>query len=338
MPHLFFFARLMPGWLRPSPWRLVLALCLLAGLMPLPAAAQYCLADSTAISFGTVSPDANTDTQTNVNYTCQSNNATTYFRICVYFAEGEPLTGVNPRRMTNYNGAELKYDVYSNAARTQVIGTPPTGGGFPVYTFTALVTGSNAKLNSTFALYARVLAGQQNLPATNTFQSQVNNSTLRYSWSNSSYPANCNSGTGAGTSTFYTGVTASVSNACRITLATDLDFGTVGSLSANRDQTSTVQVRCPNGTSWRLGLNDGANASGTLRRMRSGAGNYVRYELYRDAGRTQRWGNTLGSDTTNGTGLGEASAVSQTVFGRVPVQGAVASGSYTDTVTVTLTY
>lgn len=332
-----FLCLILQGLRRPS-LRLALALCVLSGLLPAPAAAQYCQPNNGAISFGTVSPDAVTDTQNNLTYTCQSNASTTYFRICVYMAEGDPLGGVNPRRMTNYNGAELKYDFYSDAARTQIIGAPPTGGGFPVYSFTAMIPGGYVQAQNVFPLYARVPAGQTSLPAGNVFQSQVNNSVFSYSWANGSYPANCNTGTGASSVTFYSQVTATVSNACRITLATDLDFGTVGSLSSNRDQTSTVLVRCPTGTNWRLGLSDGIHASGGVRRMRSAAGNHVNYELYRDAGRSLRWGSTLGTDTTNGTGMGEATAVTQTVFGRVPAQGAAVSGSYTDTVTVTLTY
>lgn len=341
MQHLFpptrMFGLMLAGLRRPS-LRMAFALCLLGGLMPLPAAAQYCQPATGAINFGTVSPDALTDSQNNLAYTCQSNATATYFRICVYIAEGEPLGGVSPRRMTNYNGAELKYDFYSDAARTQVIGPPPTGGGFPTYSFTTMIPGGYVQVQNTFPLYARVPAGQTNLPAGNTFQSQVNGSVFRYSWANGTYPANCNTGTGTGAPTFYSSVTATVSNSCRITLATDLDFGAVGSLAANRDQASSILVRCPVGTTWRLGLSDGINASGTVRRMRSPAGNFVTYELYRDAGRTQRWGNTLGTDTTNGTGMGEATAVTQSVYGRVPAQTSRPSGTYTDTITVTLTY
>lgn len=341
MQHLLSLRRLMsviPSGLRRPFTRIACALCLLCSLLPLPAAAQYCQPANGDINFGTVSPDALTDSQNNLGYQCQSNASTTYFRICVYVAEGSPLTGVNPRRMTNYNDAELKYDFYSDTARTQIIGPPPNGAGFPAYSFTTMIAGGYVTVQNTFPLYARVPAGQTSLPAGNTFQSQVNNSVFRYSWANDTYPADCNTGTGTGAPTFYSSVTASVSNACRITLATDLDFGVVGSLASNRDQTSSVRVRCPVGTSWRLGLSDGVNVSGGVRRMRSAAGNYVRYELYRDAGRTQRWGNTLGTDTTNGTGMGEATAVTQSVYGRVPAQTSRPSGSYTDTVTVTLTY
>lgn len=318
---------------------LLVAMALLVmSTLSTPASAQACyIGATTGIAFGVVSPDANTDTQTNLTYTCQSNANPVYFKLCMTIPEGSPLTGINPRRMTNYNSSVMNYNLYSDAARTQIIGPPPAGGGFPVYTFNAMVTGGYVQVQFNAPIYARVPAGQS-LPAGNTYQSQLNGGTLNWAWSSSGYPADCNSGAGGtGSVTFYQGVTAVESNACRITLATDLNFGSTGAVSANIDQTSSIMVRCPTGTTWRLGLNNGSYASGTVRRMRNAAGNYVTYELYRDSPRTQRWGNTLGTDTSNGTGAGETSPVTQTVYGRVPAQAA-ASGTYEDTITVTLTY
>lgn len=62
----------------------------------------------------------------------------------------------------------------------------------------------------------------------------------------------------------------------------------------------------------------------------------VNYNLYREAGRLTNWGNTVGTDTVGGTGTGLI--VNSTVYGRVPVQTAQAPGTYTDTITVTVTY
>jgi spore coat protein U-like protein len=317
-------------------------LLVLAGLAaPGRASAQGCYMSATgSFSFGVVSPDAQTDTQNNIPYTCQSNGSPTYFRVCMFIAEGSPLAGINPRRMTNYNGAQMEYELYSDAARSQIIGPPPAGAGFPVVSLPVLVTGGYVQATNNVPIYGRVPAGQ-NLPATNAFQTQLGGSALYWSWSNSGYPANCmtaGSGGGNGNTTFYTSAGATVSNACRITLASDLDFGSVGSLFSNSDQTATITVRCPSGTNWRLGIGNGTNANGTVRRMRSAANNYITYELYRNAARSQRWGNTLGSDTSNGTGAGETNPVSQTVYGRVPAQATAPTGAYSDSVTITLTY
>ena len=48
------------------------------------------------------------------------------------------------------------------------------------------------------------------------------------------------------------------------------------------------------------------------------------------------WGNTVGTDTVSATGSGASQAY--TVYGRVPMQTTPAAATYTDTITVTVTY
>jgi len=79
-----------------------------------------------------------------------------------------------------------------------------------------------------------------------------------------------------------------------------------------------------------------------VRRMRFTAPDssvyYIPYELYRDAARSPRWGNTIKTHTQAGTGTGAAQSL--TVYGRAPpTTGAIpAQGSYNDVITVTITY
>lgn len=315
------------------------ALLALAGACPWqPAHAQGCyIGGVPGLAFGTVSPDDQTEISGNIPFLCQANNNPTYFNVCVFLAEGSPLPGVNPRFMSNYNGAQLRYDLYGDAARTRVVGPPPAGGGFPVLSRNLLIAGGYGLAIATVPIYGRVPSGQ-NVTAGN-YQSGLGGSAIYWSWSNATYPASCMSGSGGnGNSTFYTSTSATVSNACRITLASDLDFGNVRSVTANSDQTAQITVRCPSGSAWRLGLGNGTYANGTTRRMRSSAGAYITYELYHDAARTQRWGATAGTDTSNGTGAGESAPITRTVHGRVPAQPAVPMGTYSDIVTITLTY
>jgi spore coat protein U-like protein len=124
---------------------------------------------------------------------------------------------------------------------------------------------------------------------------------------------------------------------CSIT-ATSLDFGTTGLITSNIDQTTPLTVTCSNGTAYNVGL-DGGSVSGstTTARLLGGTGsNTVNFGLFRDAARTQNWGNTVGSDTQSGTGTGTAQAI--TVYGRVPTQNAPAAGAYSSTITATVTF
>lgn len=137
------------------------------------------------------------------------------------------------------------------------------------------------------------------------------------------------------TSTFQVQITIQAS--CTIVSTATLNFGTQGVLAANVDQTSTLQVQCTNTTPYNIGLDAGTGSGATVavRKMTSGA-NTINYSLYTDIGRTTVWGNTIGTNTVAATGNGASQ--SYTVYGRVPPQTTPAPATYTDTITVTVTY
>jgi spore coat protein U-like protein len=138
------------------------------------------------------------------------------------------------------------------------------------------------------------------------------------------------------TTTTFT-ATITLAATCTINSASTLDFGTAGVLTANVDQTSTIAVQCTDTTPYSIGLDagTGTGATVTVRKLTSGA-TTVNYTLYSDSGHNNIWGNTPPTDTVAATGNGASQ--SYTVFGRVPAQTTPAPGTYTDTVTVTVTY
>ena len=146
----------------------------------------------------------------------------------------------------------------------------------------------------------------------------------------------------AGTTTATFPVTATVNANCTVSAA-GLSFGTYDPLVANASSplnaTNALTLACVKGVSPTVGLDTGThgpNASGTTRAMAGGA-SYLSYELYKDAARTQVWGNS-------GTGLLTIAAVNNTnpfnvtVYGAVPGAQGVPTGSYTDTVTATVNF
>lgn len=124
---------------------------------------------------------------------------------------------------------------------------------------------------------------------------------------------------------------------CQILSPTNLNFGTTGALTSNEDATSTFSVQCTNTTPYNIGLNAGTTTGGTTttRLMTFGSAT-VSYKMYADSSRSTNWGNTVGTDTVSGTGNGAAQ--SYTIYGRVPAQTTPAPATYTDTVTITVTY
>jgi spore coat protein U-like protein len=125
---------------------------------------------------------------------------------------------------------------------------------------------------------------------------------------------------------------------CQIDSATDLDFGSSGVLNTNVDAASAIVVTCTSGTAYDVGLNagQGAGAAVATRFMTGPDADTVEYSLYQDAGRTVVWGDTVGVDTVSATGTGTTQTYD--VFGRVPPQDTPQPGTYSDVITVTVTF
>ena len=132
-------------------------------------------------------------------------------------------------------------------------------------------------------------------------------------------------------------VTATVLSVCSVT-ATDLAFGNYdASLGTPDVAQSTVTATCTSGETYDIGLDVGTGTGATyaVRRMTNGA-NTLNYSLFRNAGHTNVWGESIGVDTVAGTGNGSPQNID--VYGRIPAGQYVAAGAYSDSILVTLTY
>ncbi len=137
-------------------------------------------------------------------------------------------------------------------------------------------------------------------------------------------------------------VTATVISSCTVS-GTTLNFGSAIDALATAtplDATSTLSVQCTNTTPYAVSLNAGSNAGGasnfSARAMKSGTRS-LPYQLYVDVGHSSVWGDgTASSATSSGTGTGNVQSLS--IYGRLPSLANVVPGSYSDTVTVTITY
>ena len=130
-------------------------------------------------------------------------------------------------------------------------------------------------------------------------------------------------------------VTAVVQATCTI-IANPLAFGTYSGLLINA--TSTLSVTCTNTTSYNIGLNAGTATGATVtnRSMTGPSSALLGYKLFSNSGLTTNWGNTVGTNTLGGTGSGALQPLS--VRGQIPAGQYVRPGSYTDTITATITY
>ncbi len=145
----------------------------------------------------------------------------------------------------------------------------------------------------------------------------------------------------AATATANLTVSAQVVTACVVSGGT-LNFGgsiNPASASVPLDATASITVQCSSTTPYTVALDAGANAGGaanfTARAIKNGS-NTLGYQLYTDSGRSQVWGNGVSSSTVAGTGTGSNQTL--TVYGRLPSLSGAVPGTYSDTVTITITY
>lgn len=125
---------------------------------------------------------------------------------------------------------------------------------------------------------------------------------------------------------------------CRVVSSEEHNFEGRGIIDQNIDTQSAIKVQCTSGTPYSVGLGLGIGAGATLAaRKMTGPGNAtINYNLYRDAAFTEVWGTTAATDTLSGTGNGVEQSIP--VYGRVPAQSTSATGAYSDTVAVAVTY
>lgn len=159
----------------------------------------------------------------------------------------------------------------------------------------------------------------------------------------------------AGTNTATFTVTASVAANCTIS-ASGIAFGTYDPIGVNATTnllgSGTLTVNCTPGTTTAdISLDNGLHSSaGTpaTRRMSDGSAtpNYMSYDLFLPTSAasaaacayTTEWGSTSGTDTLAPSGAWTGSSQSFNVCGSVPSAQTPPAGSYSDTITATVTF
>ncbi|HBB9121281.1 Csu type fimbrial protein [Serratia marcescens] len=117
-----------------------------------------------------------------------------------------------------------------------------------------------------------------------------------------------------------------------------LNFGTLYFLStatsiAGQQNAGAIRVKCTNGTSYSVLLGGGQSGNTAARYLQSAAGQRVNYNLYTNAAHSTIWDNLTGvSQTANGADNWLP------VYGMIPAQSTPPTGSYTDTVQVTINW
>lgn len=234
---------------------------------------------------------------------------------------GALLNGTATGRVTCSGGWDIPLNAGTGAGATEAIRkmTGPGGAELSYEVFqdparsinwgNTTGTDLNGTGNTNITFYGQILAGQNVAPG--TYIDTLSTATTQFT------------------------VTATIAKNCSVT-ATNLAFGNYRGALIN--STSTISVTCTNTTSYNVGLNAGMAAGATVinRSMTGPAAALLHYKLFSNSGYSANWGNTVGTDTLPGTGNGATQPL--TVYGQTPAGQFVLPGSYTDTITVSVTY
>lgn len=294
------------------------------------------------INFGAINPlSGNVDiTGTLSGYSCtntgnasNNGNSPQTFAICFNLLGQDS----DPRVMTDGQGNSLQYQLFTDSTYITPWGNQTFG--MPLTTMFTVPSDSLPHTGPPITIHGRVLGGQTSAQPTsyNDFFGAGQVSFTYTTHNGTATPESCQgAGTLVTTPASFT-VKASVTALCSIN-ATPLDFGTpAGVLNTAVTSQTDISVQCASTVAYNVGLDGGLHSGNNInaRAMALGA-NSVAYQLYRDSGRTQVWGNTVGTDTVAQTGDGTWQDF--TVYGRVPAQTTPPAGTYQDTVVVSVTY
>jgi len=288
---------------------------LICGLR-LEAQAQSCqLNNPTNVQFGTYSSAA-IKTSTSFSVNCTSG-----FAYSIGISAGASGSTAN-RTLVCSQGctpSTLGYELFSNASYSINWGGSTSD----------VVSGIGSGSNQPFTIYAEIPAFEAYFANSSSGTNYIDNVTITLicnQCSTKNYTQNLN------LNLQYTNVGCGIS-------ASDLSFGNYTGTVLNA--TTTIQVGCSKGT-YSVGLSKGmgSGTSATDRRMTLTGGGanapQLKYGLFSDSGHKTNWGNTTSDGAVSGTG--NATTQTLTVFGQVPAGQTVTQGTYTDTITATLTY
>lgn len=296
---------------------------------------------TSTLNFGTVNPLLPGDTVADgqIAVTCNFTALALGARLCFSLGVGNTSPSIAARAMgagTN----RMNYNLYTDAARTQVWGAATAGQPTSVTLTGPLLGGGN--VSTTFRFYGKIPGGQSGV-------STVGNANTQYSETYAttgrldvlfgllSGLSNCPLAAPTQRITIPLVVQSTVQKNCTIN-ATDLAFPARGLLNAAVTANSQITVRCTNNNAFSVALNGGSVAGNVLaRKMKhTTAADTVNYQLFQDAAYATVWGDASGGAPRAGVGTGANQTF--TVYGRVPAQATPRPGTYRDVITATVTF
>lgn len=288
----------------------------------------YCWNKGPAIfNFGTITAGVKAQTSTSLEFECNNYTpAPKYVRLCLKLTDvSQPVMNTNPASFP------LKYNIYALENITTDIGQASSS-----YAMKMIFLGaSQHNLTGNFDLTGVVASGQNGFTGGEYFDYGINAS-ITYAESDSaeSLPVCQNIVTPLLLSRIS--ASAKVKNGCELQSAGSLNFGTrtpANGSGVSANATTAIHIRCPVNSSFSVSLGKGLYSDNNSRRM-CYAASCMQYFLYQDPGMRIPWEDDISQPFTYFSGNSQ----SIPVYGAMTSQHWPASGSYHDSVVVTLSF
>jgi spore coat protein U-like protein len=287
---------------------------------------------SSPLAFGNYTILAQSTVNQVVTLRCAStakNEGAVTWRLQLTVGSTSGAGGLANRAMFKGSNA-LLYNIYTSAGFATIWGNTTATSVTGSFNF---VGPSGTTLSAVVTGFGRIVANQDleagNYSTTTAQQAQA-------------LVPNAGGGTTYSSPAFH--VTAAIPANCLIDSSGDMPFGSYDPTSgSNLDMRSNLVARCTRSTPFTIALSQGGGASFSPRTMASAGANtdQLNYNLYTSAAYATIWGDgTSGTSTQGGTGAGilAAAAVTRSVYGRLFASQDVSTDTYSDTITVTMTY
>jgi spore coat protein U-like protein len=325
---------MLPRTLRLFLMQLVMAMTIIV-VLPAVSQAQTCRYTISDINFGNIDVTAPAPADAVGTFTAScSGTPGTNVRVCPNFDAGS--AGAAPGgvgRLLAFARNTLVFDLYTDASRTQPWGTVLNAGfSLPPNILVPLSAAGNGDVVRT--IYARIPAGQSRAPV-GVYASSFGGNDVRIT-SGYENEGDCAALGARRARQERFSVTGSVTSMCRVS-ATGINFGTIGTLDQRIDATGSVTVTCNSGVSYKVSLSRGLanDVTDPLARVMTGPSGRIVYGLYSDAAMSVPWGWNLGTEP-GGASIGAAR--NHPVYARIEPQLRPPSGTYSDTIVVTVDY
>ena len=145
----------------------------------------------------------------------------------------------------------------------------------------------------------------------------------------------------AATATANLEITITIDKSCIVTTAPVVFGNHVATIGSTPDITGSVTVQCTNGSGYTVAL-DGGGANNIAGRQMTNGTETIGYQLHLNSDYSTVWGDGTSGSTASGTGTGFGTGAPydrvHTVYAEANILGSEVAGTYSDTVTATVTF